>query len=52
MLTFDDGWTEELEQVALPSLPRPLRVATEQPAAADDSAWTLNGPLQTTTAGG
>jgi hypothetical protein len=52
VLTCDDGWTEELEHVALPSLPRPLRVAIEPPAAADDPPWTLNRPLHPTTAGG
>ena len=34
VLAFDDGWTDDVERVAVQSLPRPLRVAVQlgQPA--------------------
>lgn len=38
VLAFDDGTTDDVEQVALASLPRPLRVAVEAPSVAECSA--------------
>jgi hypothetical protein len=35
VLTFDDGWTDDVERVPLQSLPRPLRVAVGQDNAAE-----------------
>jgi hypothetical protein len=37
VLTFDDGWTDTVEHVALQSLPRPLRVDVDQVDAAASS---------------
>src|SRR6266536_709999 len=34
VLTFDDGWTEAVEPIGVQSLPRPLLVDVDQPAAA------------------
>jgi hypothetical protein len=38
VLAFDDGVTDDLEHLALPSLPRPLRVAVEAASVAEYSA--------------
>lgn len=38
VLAFDDGWTDDVERVAVQSLPRPLRIAVEQDTAAECSA--------------
>jgi len=38
VLTFDDGWTDDVEPVAVQSLPQPLRVAVQPDEAAECSA--------------
>jgi hypothetical protein len=38
VVAFDDGATEDLEQVALASLPRPLHVTVDEAASAECSA--------------
>jgi hypothetical protein len=35
-VVLDDGWTHNIEAAALESLPRPLRVAVDQPVIAEE----------------
>ena len=38
ILSFDDGWTDDVERAMVQSLPRPLRVAVRNDEVADNLA--------------